>query len=253
MRLSVSENSYIGMRSQQEDALDYLQTDDFVRAIVCDGIGGLIDGDAASAIAVKVFNSIVTPEAAQSVSISELLINAIDEMDYEVTQLLPNQEQGARPGTTMTAAVIKGSYLYWASVGDSRLYIIRDGEMMQVTRDHTFRLTMDYLYRNGFVGQDRIDYLQKKASSLTSYIGIGGVELYDLCVHPFVLQEGDILLLTTDGLYKTISDDQLLKLLSCPMTAKDLSEQLMAYLMRYMTKHQDNTSYIVIKSEKTGG
>lgn len=253
MKLDIAKNSFIGMRSQQEDAVDYLYTDGFCRAIVCDGIGGLTDGETASELAVEVFNELVTPQSIEKVGIPELLIDAIDEMDYEVVQLRPTDGQASRPGTTMVSVVISKNFLYWASVGDSRLYIVRNGDVICATRDHTFQMTMDYLLENGFVDPAQLNDVQNRRNALTSYIGIGGVELYDLCIRPFQIQKNDLFVLATDGLYRTVDMNQLAQLLNEAYTATELSEKIMQLVQMKMTKHQDNTSYIIIRAYEAEG
>jgi protein phosphatase len=111
-------------------------------------------------------------------------------------------------GTTLTLAYVVGSMLYIAHVGDSRLYVLRDGRLRQVTRDHTLVAEM--------VAKGVIDEATAAHHNLRNVITntVGGndrgvqVELRRVELHP-----GDVLLLCSDGLTEMVDDDDIAKLL----------------------------------------
>ena len=110
-----------------------------VLAVVCDGMGGMADGGKASQTAIQMLVSAFKQiEKSASVDIPTFFrqgILAIDEAIYNFPK-----ENGKGSGTTMVAVIAEDNKLYWASVGDSRIYIIRGSQMRQVTRDHNYWL-----------------------------------------------------------------------------------------------------------------
>jgi protein phosphatase len=111
-------------------------------------------------------------------------------------------------GTTMTAVVIDDDKLFWASVGDSRIYIFREGKIIQVTRDHNYRLTLNEMAARGEISEDEASG-HESAEALISYLGMGELELLDINAAPFSLMHGDIVLLCSDGLTKSLSDGEI--------------------------------------------
>ena len=111
-------------------------------------------------------------------------------------------------GSTLAAAVIKDDELYWVSVGDSRIYLYRRGEMTQLTTDHDYARELAREAALGNISpEEAATHPQRQA--LTSYLGLPFLSEIDRNEDPIILEPGDRILLCSDGLYKTIPDEEI--------------------------------------------
>ena len=140
--------SSVGNRNYQQDAL-YVSDSKILAAnkktrllaVVCDGMGGMADGGKASRTGIQMMvQGFKNIEKAPQVNIPAFFQQGIYAID-QVVSTFP-KENGRGSGTTMVACIVEDNKLYWASVGDSRIYIIRNHQMQQVTRDHNYWLRL---------------------------------------------------------------------------------------------------------------
>jgi len=236
----------IGGRSSQQDYA-YLNIDrSDIFAVVCDGMGGESCGEIAAEIAVGSMREAYFEYRVQGDhDIPAFLFRAMAAADRAVFEKL----NGRSGGTTMVAAFLCNGSLYWVSVGDSRLYIMRSGELLQVTRDHNYRLRISERLARGEITPERYRNEDPRGDALISFLGIGGVQLYDLTQTAFPLQPGDLLLLTTDGLCKSLPQERLRGLLIPGIPLSEKSDALLRASIGAMNRHkQDNTTFIIIEA-----
>jgi PPM family protein phosphatase len=189
--------------------------------VVADGMGGHEEGERASAFAVETLlkeyyrQPTLAPEKRLREIFAEINQSLID---YTKEKLQP----GERTGTTLVAAVLRGDKLWVASVGDSRLYLIREGGIRQVTRDHT---VIAELVRAGSVRKE--DAAESKYRNRLSR-SIGSESRVEVDVFPSIpLHPGDILLLCTDGLSQYATSDALLR--AAHGTAQEIADRLIEF------------------------
>lgn len=217
-----------------------------ILAVVCDGMGGMADGGKASQTAIQMMvQGFKQIEKLPSVDIPAFFrqgIRAIDQTIYNFPK-----EDGKGSGTTMVAVVAEDNKLYWASVGDSRIYIIRGSQMQQVTRDHNYWLRLQEMVANGQITrEDAMNRRQKEA--LISFLGIGNVNLMDVNTQPFEMQYGDVVMLCSDGITKTLSDDQIHSIISSEIVSmEDKAKTLVNAAITGNTHSQDNTSVAILQ------
>ena len=84
----------------------------------------------------------------------------------------------------MVAAIVEKDELYWLSVGDSKIYIIRGEEIISVCREHNYRLTLDQRLEQGQLTQEEYAAEEYRAEALISYLGMGNVSLMDVNAQP---------------------------------------------------------------------
>ena len=140
--------------------------------------------------------------------------------------------------------------LFWFSAGDSRLYVFRSGELVQATRDHNYFLRLNEQLHSGEISQEFYQQEADRGEALISFLGVGGFPVYDLTNAPLELMSGDILLLTTDGLYKAIHPDLILHILRGNDSLAAKADKLMTQitvLKRSMIL--DNTTFALLKIE----
>jgi PPM family protein phosphatase len=197
-------------RDNNEDSYLYwepLADPDFERkgrlAVIADGMGGYEGGQEASRLAVEtvreVYDKVVRddPRAA--------LLEAFATAHERIQSYAAKHPQFHGMGTTCTALVIRGRKLYFAHVGDSRLYLVRDARIARLTRDHSY---VGRLVESGIVRpEDAEKHPQRHI--LTAALGAGLEVSIESPEQALDLQDSDELLLCTDGLWGVVSDQEL--------------------------------------------
>jgi protein phosphatase len=164
-----------------------------------------------------------------------------NQLIFEASKRYP-QDRGM--GTTCTAALISNGRLSLAHVGDSRCYLIRHGQMEQLTQDHS--LVMEQV-RHGLLSKDD-EAVQAGQNILTRSLGTEQEVRIDLEEHP--LFAGDILLLCSDGLGKELSDEKVLQVVQETPSPKELTKRLID--MANESGGRDNITVAAARIEKAG-
>jgi protein phosphatase len=237
--------SIIGTRGEQQDRAFCRAEGGCVFAAVCDGMGGMSEGHIASGITIEKIKALYDAKNGEEAA-PAFFLRVVDILDESVVSLKNGEGGRLEAGTTITAVIIEGNKLFWLSVGDSRLYLLRGGEIAQVTRDHNYFLSLNQMKDGKQIDQAQYDAESRKGGALISFIGMGGVEIMDINEKPFILQQGDTALLTTDGLYKSLPDSEILRLLSGG-GAETALNSLIEEATNRAAKFQDNTTCVVIR------
>src|SRR5260370_1509193 len=199
--------------------------------VVCDGMGGQAAGEVASKMGVDSLleycrqegkngsyklNGRRGAEAPGNLSqAGRWLGSAIHLANRKI--YAAGQEQSGRlgMGTTIVAAVIRGHALAIANVGDSRIYLIRQGVIEQLTQDHS--LVMEQV-RRGYITPE-----QAQRSELQNVIlrALGSEQEVEVDVEDLVAVSGDLILMTSDGLTRHADDQAILKIITCSSSLED--------------------------------
>lgn len=191
------------VRSSNEDA--YFIGDSIFA--VADGMGGHVAGEVASATALVPLEEIdakVYPDGATAIHALE---GAIKEANEQVVSKAEESPEYEGMGTTLTALMFEGRRIHFAHVGDSRAYLLRDGQFNQLTRDHTF---VQQLVEEGRISEEEAA-VHPRRSVITRAIGVPGE--IDVDVMTLDLEQGDQLLLCSDGLTGVVDDDDIAEIL----------------------------------------
>ena len=204
---------HIGSRSSQQDAFGFSDKDDLdfvthggVLAVVADGMGGMALGGEASHLAVQVFLHSYMAKAADE-TVPMALLKALDDANQVVINLSQEFDE-EDVGTTLVAAVVHGAVLHWVSVGDSRLYLLRQGKLTQLTQDHVFAVELDRDAANGLISLEEAQSHPERPA-LNSYLGLLELDLIDQNPQPFTLVSCDQVLLCSDGLYAAVNANEI--------------------------------------------
>jgi PPM family protein phosphatase len=208
-------------RENNEDSYAYWEAEDdaqFERlgrlAIVADGMGGCEGGQHASRIAVEtVLDSY--RNAASVEDPQQRLLDAFTDANARVQQMSLENPSLRGMGTTLTVFAVVDHHLYYAHVGDSRLYLLRDSQLRLLTHDHSL---VARLVENGIVrAEDAESHPQKHV--LTAAIGVAEAVEPDVPAEPLTLESEDVLLLCTDGLWGQINEQEITRILSASAPA----------------------------------
>lgn len=238
--------SVLGTRDEQQDYVILKNDNNALLAVVCDGMGGLYAGNKASELAATEL-TLQYKNKDTDETITDFFLNVIDILDEKVFSLVDRENNNMHSGTTIVAAHLEGDNLNWMSIGDSRLYVIRNNEIVQATRDHNYNLNLNEMLQNGAISAETYMAEKRRGDSLISFIGMGGIEIMDISKNPLIVQKGDYILVTTDGLFKILSDDQIRKIITSEKDIEDLADDLISEASNLASGEQDNTTFVLIK------
>ena len=210
----------LGGREEQQDAYCLERRWGEIFAAVCDGIGGLPDGAEASRSAVQTLLTAFrgNPQAAPSY----LYQQTIDWMDRAVA------EQTAGGGSTIVSVWARGDGLYWLSIGDSGLFLLRGGSLQRLVPEHNYAALLKQRLERGEISQLLYDREIGRGRALTSYLGMNGIRLYAQNQYPLTLERGDVILLCSDGLVNTVTDQEIMFEILHNGQPEDCLQRLMA-------------------------
>ena len=184
--------------------------------VVCDGMGGHAAGEVASQIAVETVLSFFQerkPSVENDAYLEDapvgarLLAEAVKKANDAILAYADEHKNTSGMGTTLVAARFCDGVFSIANVGDSRIYLFREGQLLQLTEDHS--LVMEQVRR----GMITLDQAKKSSAQniITRALGTDESTLPDLGEFP--AQSGDVLLLTTDGILRHVDDDDIRSIL----------------------------------------
>jgi protein phosphatase len=211
--VEVSGQSDIGcQRENNEDSLGYWEPEEdeqFLRkgrlAIVADGMGGYEGGQEASHLAVETVSSYYRD--LDSDDPQRALNEALQAAHERVREHGFEHPRLRGMGTTCTAIAVVGHALHYAHVGDTRLYLVRDGQITQITRDHSY---VGRLVESGVISREEAEKHPQR-NILTAALGTNADLIMDSPGHPEPLQPQDVLVVCSDGLWGQVHDAEILE------------------------------------------
>lgn len=249
MAIDVFGDAIQGKRKKQEDNIFYQVKNNVGMAVVCDGMGGLDEGDWASHIAVELmkkhFNHRNTSE-----KIQDFYIEEIKHLDEVICQLEDEERKQIISGTTYVSAIIENDKLYWASVGDSKIFLYKNNCLTDLAQTHNYKLQLDQALEKGEITEQKYISELKNADCLISYLGVGNLEYYDISEEPTLLLNGDLVILCSDGVFNTLNEQEIINIINGCSSAQDIVEQIIHRIEIKNIKGQDNASLIVLKYEE---
>lgn len=232
-----------GGRKSQQDCFavspEELAATHGLLAVVADGMGGLADGDKVSQTAVNAVLEGFWSTAGQP---GDILLALVQRANQAVNRLLGPGGQG-RSGSTLVAGLIREGRFHYISVGDSRVCLWRDGQLIQLNREHIFRHELSTRAING-KGTLRDAAAHPKAGGLTSYLGMGQLKYVDIPAQPVTILPGDKFILMSDGIYNALTPEEMTAALSgsAAQSAEDLGRLIKAKAY----PNQDNYTAVIL-------
>jgi protein phosphatase len=219
---------------------------------VCDGMGGHNAGEVASRLAIETLGAFIQKSHKEKeitwpygldVNLSfdgNRLKTAIKLANKRVYKAADNREDYTGMGTTVVAMLASGKTMTIGSAGDSRCYLLREGQLSQLTRDDSW---VSAAWAEGILSSDEIDRHPLR-NVITK--AVGAKDTIDIDVVEHMAASGDVLLLCSDGLHAMIHDDQILGVLTpLPATLDEAAKKLVDAANEAGGK--DNVSVVLVR------
>ena len=197
MRFTIFQESRKGSRKVNQDRIAYTFSRDTLFLVVADGMGGHAGGEIAAQIAVRLFIERFQQEAKPILKnplkfLQDTMLRAHAALGSYANQFSMLET----PRTTCVACIVQAGHAYWCHVGDSRLYLFRQGGLIGSTKDHS---KVQYLVDQGIIGADEV-MSHPDRNKIFSCLGGLVDPVIDLSRRT-PLRNGDVLVLCTDGLW----------------------------------------------------
>ncbi|PRX33529.1 protein phosphatase [Orenia metallireducens] len=219
------------VRKENQDSYLVINKQDLDIIVIADGMGGHQGGNVASSLAVKEIKEYNFNYDSLNDSIKE----CIELVNQRIYQEGLAKEEYYGMGTTLTMGIIKDRILIIGHIGDSRAYLFRNGNLKQLTADHSY---VGELLRNNLISQEEADNHPKKNLLLKA---LGVKEEIEADLVELELEADDLILLCSDGLTNMLSNDELAKIL-----AEDLDLQKKTDKMALMANEQGGYDNITV-------
>ena len=205
--------------------------------VVADGMGGHKAGDFASSYAVEVLLSTIRED--ENSNPVKIIRAAIENANTQLLREASDNETMSGMGTTMVLVTIVGHYAYVANVGDSRLYLVDENKISQITKDHSL---VEEMVRMGEISRDDARNHPDK-NIITRALGAGrDVDFFDIRLTP-----GDILLLCSDGLSNMVPDEDIRQVIRTSETLEETGRRLVS--MANDNGGRDNIAVVLVEPE----
>lgn len=252
-RYDVASGISQGGREYQEDAIvtDFPFGMDSGVAVLADGMGGHAAGDVASKIVVtEVFSELKFQSANFSDFESEIpdfMVSAAANANSVVNDYVKENPQTRGMGATLVSLVMVENRMFWMSIGDSPLYVMRNGKLQQLNEDHSMAPQIDFMVKQGLISPEAAKNHPDR-NCLTSVILGDRIAKSDCPSTPFELQMGDVVVVASDGL-QYLDEARIQKILHKYRRRK--SAEIVGHLLEAIDDladpDQDNISLSVIK------
>ena len=238
MKFSVFQISRRGGREKNEDRMGYCYTRESGLFVLADGMGGHPEGEVAAQIAMQTVAAMFQRQAKPVLDdVQEFLSSALLAAHHQILRYASDKGMLDSPRTTLVIAVVQDGSATWVHCGDSRLYMVRAGALLTRTRDHSY-----LELKNMPPGMERIN-----RNVLFTCLGSPTKPIYDMA-GPVHLEQGDRILLCSDGLWGTLSDEEIAQQLG-GQTVSHAVPELVEQALRKAGASSDNVTVVAMEWE----
>ena len=239
MKFSVFQRSRIGGRAVNEDRMGYCYTRESGLFVLADGMGGHPEGEVAAQIALDTISALYQKEAKPMLgNPAEFLASAALAAHHRIIRHASQKGMLDTPRTTLVAAIVQGASACWLHCGDSRLYLVRNGQLLMRTRDHS-------LLEQSRAGLKALEPVSRNI--LFTCLGSPAKPTLEIA-GPFALQQGDKLMLCSDGLWDSLNDAEMVEQLSSHRVSIAVPA-LVESALRAGGEHSDNVTALALEWE----
>jgi len=247
VEFDIASDQIDGARDYQEDAYMVNQLGEADNGDVCslvimaDGMGGHAAGNVASNMVVATFNK-TFQGSFPTTEVAEALTDALNRSNDQIRASVKETPALRGMGCTMVTAYLQDSDLYWVSVGDSHLYLIRDRELIKQNADHSYGAYLDMMKEQGMEIDEQAGMSRNMLMSAMTGEEISSI---DVAETPIKLRPGDRVIVASDGL-DTLGAGAIIQYSSWSATAKECVYALLKAVEDANKINQDNTTLIVV-------
>ncbi|CAN5178714.1 N/A [soil metagenome] len=242
MQIETAEMSLLGDREENQDRGRIARDEDVVLLVVADGMGGHAEGARAAETAIDALTEYFWQSPRPILDPQGFLHIALSRAHDDVVGIGSGQSIDLRPRATCAACVVQHGTAYWAHVGDSRVYWLRNGGVYERTRDHSH---VEILVREGLITEDEAaDHPMR--NFVECCLG-GDAALPGMSVtNTRRLTSGDVLVLCTDGFWAGLDDTRLATLGDAAALSPQL-EALGRHAISSSAPYSDNATALVLR------
>ena len=211
-------------------------------AVVADGMGGLADGEKVSATAVQ--SILDTFLACRGGEDPEQLLLVLAQGAVQAVNRQLGPEGFRESGSTLVMGLVRSGSLFFLSVGDSRICLLRRGVLTQLNREHIYRRELALRMVNGQLKLPEV-YASSRGAGLTSFLGMGELTAVDMPAAPLHLLPGDRVVLMSDGVYNAL-EEELLRALAAE-TPEAAAEAVREAVREKDYQNQDNYTAVILE------
>lgn len=234
----------IGARPAQQDSLGQVELAQGrgALAVVADGMGGLSGGEQVSQAIVRAMLGYAA--CLQAGQMDGVLQEMVRRVNNDINRML-GPDGLYKSGSTLVAVLVQDDAFHWLSVGDSRIYLYRNGRMVQLNQEHT--LLQEWM-PDILNGKLRYEDVVKNPDGvkLTSFVGMGQLKHVDASLRPIRLNRGDRVLLMSDGVFNTLPEPAMEQILAgCP-DVQQAADQFEKAILNAKMPGQDNFTAVIL-------
>ena len=246
MKFSVYQVSRRGGREKNEDRMGYCYTREAGLFALADGMGGHPDGEVAAHLALQNVAALFQRDAQPVIKTpSQFLETAVLLAHQQLLTYAQQRGMNDTPRTTIVVGLMQQGQIWWAHCGDSRMYLLRETELIARTRDHSYSELQEALGRHA-TGAERFN-----RHVLFTCLGSPGKPMIDVN-RPVLLQNGDRMLLCSDGLWSSVSDVDILRHMADSRSVGDAVPELVEQALRQAGARSDNVTALAVEWEGEG-
>ncbi|MDJ0709393.1 MAG: protein phosphatase 2C domain-containing protein [Woeseiaceae bacterium] len=205
MQVEYAKVSALGDRQDNQDRAAVVVSEDAALLLVFDGMGGHSDGAMAAETGLKVVQDMFMSKTQPIFDPQGFLYMALSRAHDEVVSLGTDLDVDFRPRATCAICLVQEGGAFWAHIGDSRIYLVRNGEVLTRSRDHSH---VEVLIQEGAISEaEALDHPMR--NFVECCIG-GDAPVPDMSItNRKTLETGDVLLACSDGLWSGLSDNEM--------------------------------------------
>lgn len=239
MKIEYTKVSALGDRQDNQDRAAVIVSEHAAIMLVFDGMGGHADGAIAAEVGMKTVRNLFTSANLPLLDPQGFLYMALSRAHDEVVKLGQDHEVGLRPRATCAVCLVQETGSWWAHIGDSRIYLMRNGRVVTRSRDHSH---VEVLIQEGAITEEEA-LIHPMRNFVECCIG-GDAPVPDMSItRKMSLNDGDVLLACSDGLWSGMSNSEIAGI-SAP-TSMSLAENLKSLSMKALAMnapYSDNTT-----------
>ncbi len=243
METEIAELSVLGDRDENQDRVGAILADGCAMLAVVDGMGGHSGGARAAERALESLIDAYSSESPPLLDPEGFLQRAMSVSHDALVELGADVALEARPRATCALCLVQDGFTYWVHVGDSRIYHLRSGRLVERTRDHSH---VEVLLQEGLISEEDIpDHPMRNyvecclgGDTILPGMSISGSRR---------LESGDHLLICSDGLWSGVTDDDIADLSAADGNLEDRLHSLAGRAVEANSPHSDNTSAVAMQ------